>query len=196
MRSWPGDCWTHLSRQAAWQDVGEREHAASFPPPLRRVIDEYGTRDVPRGALGAPTTCPGPASAPRGLRDRHQSGGWRGRRGDRVRRRARLGGRQEGLPEALSTSWERDLALPIRAEPLVPHPLAATRQDRQEKAPNACDGVQRHEALALAALVILPPERHLALVTGEEAPMRDGHTRRGAGQGGRTRCGPGSGGLA
>src|SRR5215467_1337686 len=53
-QSWSGDCWTHLSRQAAWKDVGEREHAAHFLPPLRRVTDEHGTRDVPCGALGEP----------------------------------------------------------------------------------------------------------------------------------------------
>jgi hypothetical protein len=169
------------SRQAAWQDVGEREHAARFPPPLRRVTDEHETRGVPRGALGEPRFldlhAPHAADGT-GIR----AGGWRGRRGNRVQRRARLGGCQEGLPEDLSTSWELDLALPIRQEPIVPHPLEATRQDMQEKAPNAFDGVKRHEVLTIASLVILPPERHLAIVTGEEPSMRDGHPMRGAGQ--------------
>ena len=52
----------------------------------------------------------------------------------------------------------------------------------QEKASNEFDRVECHEALTIAALVILPPERHLAIVTGEEAPIRDGHTMRVAGQ--------------
>src|SRR5215831_6566668 len=95
----------------------------------------------------------------------------------------RLSGRQEGLPEELATAWELHLALPIRAEPIVPHPLKTTRQDMQEKASNEFARVEGHEALTIAALVILPPERHLTSVTGEEPPMRDGHTMRVAGQG-------------
>src|SRR5262249_12953761 len=93
-------------------------------------------------------------------------------RGARVHRRAR---RQEGLPEELSTAWELHLALPIREEPIVAHPLEAARQDVQEKTPNEFDGVKHHEALAIAALVILPPERHLAILTGEEPPIGDSH---------------------
>jgi hypothetical protein len=64
----------------------------------------------------------------------------------------------------------------------VPHPLEATRQDMQEKAQNEFDRIERHEALAIAALVILPPECHLAIVTGEEPPIRDGHPMCVAGQ--------------
>jgi hypothetical protein len=181
VRSWPSDCWTPLSRQAAWKDVGEREHTASFPTPLRRVTDEHGTRDVPRGVLGEPRFLDlHPPHAADGTCLR--AGGWRGRRGDRVHRRARLGGHQGGLPEELSTSWELHRALPIREEPIVPHPLEAPRQDVQEKAPNEFDRVEGHEALAIAALVILPPERHLAILTGEEPPIRDGHPMRVAGQ--------------
>jgi hypothetical protein len=175
VRSWPGACWTHLSRQATCKDVGEREHGARFPPPLRRITDEHGTRDVPRSALGEPRLLdlhPPHAADGTGIR----AGGWRGRRGDRVHRRARLGGRQEGLSEELSTAWELHRALPIREESIVPHPLEAPRQDVQEKAPNEFDRVKGHEALALASLVILPPERHLAIVTGEKPPIRDGHT--------------------
>jgi hypothetical protein len=63
----------------------------------------------------------------------------------------------------------------------VPHPLEATRQDMQEKAPNEFDRVECHKALTIASLVILPPERHLAIGTGEEPPIRDGHTMRVAG---------------
>src|SRR5215467_12517741 len=93
---------------------------SELPPPLRRVTDEHGTRDVSRGALGEPRLLDlhPPHAA---YRTCIRAGGWRGRRGDRVHRRARCSGRQEGLPEELSTSWELDLALPIRAEPIVPH---------------------------------------------------------------------------
>jgi hypothetical protein len=64
------------------------------------------------------------------------------------------------LPEELPTAWELDLALPIREQSIVPHPLETTRQDMQEKAPNEFDRVECHEALAIAALVILPRHRH------------------------------------
>src|SRR5262249_38733562 len=90
IRSWPGDCWTPLSRQAAWQDVGEREHAARFPPPLRCVTDEHGTRDVLHSALGAPRFLDlHPPHAAYGTCIR--AGVWRERCGDRVHRRTRCG---------------------------------------------------------------------------------------------------------
>ena len=53
----------------------------------------------------------------------------------------------------------------------------------QEKASNEFDRVEGHEALPIASLIILPPECHLTIVTGEEPPIRDGHTMRVAGQG-------------
>jgi len=40
--------------------------------------------------------------------------------------------RQRGLPEDLPTQGELDLAQPIREEPIVSHPLKATRQDMEE----------------------------------------------------------------
>jgi hypothetical protein len=52
----------------------------------------------------------------------------------------------------------------------------------QEKAPKKFDRVERHEALAIASLVILPPERHLTIITSEEPPIGDGHPMRVAGQ--------------
>src|SRR4030095_8201735 len=52
----------------------------------------------------------------------------------------------------------------------------------QKKAPDEFDRVERHEALAIAALIILPPEGHPAIGTGEEPPIRDGHPMRVAGQ--------------
>ena len=151
--------------------------------------------DVPRGALGKPRFLDlHPPHAAYGTCIR--AGVWRGRRGDRVHRRARLSGRQEGLPEELPTPWELDLAPPIREEPKVPYPLEATRQDMQEKAPNEFDRVERHEALALAPLIIFPSERHLALSTGEEPPIGDGHAMRIAGQVAQDQLWPGQGGFA
>jgi hypothetical protein len=64
----------------------------------------------------------------------------------------------------------------------MPHPLEAPRQDMQKKAPDEFDRVERHEALAIAALIILPPEGHLAIGTGEEPPIGNGHAMRVAGQ--------------
>ena len=51
----------------------------------------------------------------------------------------------------------------------------------QEKAPNEFDRVKRHEALAIAPLIVFPSERHLAIVTGEEPSIGDGHAMRIAG---------------
>src|SRR4029453_2504180 len=44
------------------------------------------------------------------------------------------------------------------------------------------DRVEGHEALTIASLVILPPKRHLTIVTGEAPPIRGGHPMRVAGQ--------------
>ena len=68
------------------------------------------------------------------------AGGWRGRRGARVHRRARLGGCHGGLPEERPTPWELDLALPIGAEAIVPYPLEAPGQDMQENVANELCG--------------------------------------------------------
>jgi len=43
-----------------------------------------------------------------------------------------------------------------------------------EKAPNAFNGIKGHEALALAALVSLPPEGPLAISPGQEPPISHG----------------------
>ena len=93
-----------------------------------------------------------------------------------------LAGGNGTCPRISRHQWEFHLALPIRAEPIVPHPLKTTRQDMQEKASNEFDRVEGHEALTITSLVILPPERHLTIVTGKEPPIRNGHTMRVAGQ--------------
>ena len=48
----------------------------------------------------------------------------------------------------------------------------------QEKATNEFDGVEGHRPLPVATVVILPPKRHLAILTGEEPPIGDGHAMR------------------
>jgi hypothetical protein len=60
--------------------------------------------------------------------------------------------------------------------------LEAPREDMQQEAPEKFDGVERHAALAIAVLVILPAEGHLAILTGEEPPLGDGDAMRGAGE--------------
>ena len=87
------------------------------------------------------------------------------------------------------------LALPIREEPIVPHPLKATRQDMQEKAPNEFDRVERHEAVAITPLIVFPSERHLAIVTGEEPSIGDGHAMCIAGKVAQDQLWPGQRGL-
>ena len=98
-----------------------------------------------------------------------------------------------GLSEELPTQWEFNLALPMRAEPIVPHPLEATRQDMQEQAPEEFDRVERHEALAITSLVILPPEGHPAIGTGKEPPIGNGHAMGVAGQVAEDSLRPGQG---
>src|SRR4030095_14307839 len=84
--------------------------------------------------------------------------------------------------EELPTQWEFNLALPMRAEPIVPHPLEAPRQDMQEPAPEEFNSVERHGALTIPSWVTLPPEGHVAIGTGQEPPIRNGHAMRVAGQ--------------
>jgi len=91
-------------------------------------------------------------------------------------------GRQRGLPEDLPTEGELDLAHPIREQPIVSDTWKPMRQDMQEKAPQELDGVERHGALPIATLVILPAECHLAISAGEEPPIGDGHPMRVPGQ--------------
>ena len=45
----------------------------------------------------------------------------------------------------------------------------------EEKPPEEFDGVQRHGPLSIPSLVVFPPECHLAIATGEQPPIRDGH---------------------
>ena len=52
----------------------------------------------------------------------------------------------------------------------------------QEKAPKEFNRIKRHKALVMTSLVILPPEGHLAIGTGKEPPIGNGHAMRVAGQ--------------
>jgi hypothetical protein len=52
----------------------------------------------------------------------------------------------------------------------------------QEKPPEEFDGVERHRALPIPALVVLPPESDLAMFARQQPPIGDGHTMGVAGQ--------------
>jgi hypothetical protein len=87
-------------------------------------------------------------------------------------------GRQHGLPQDLPTPGELDLAHPIGEEPIMPDTLEAPRKDMQEKPPKEFDGVECHGALPIAALVVFPSKRDMAICAGQQAPIGDGHTMR------------------
>src|SRR5918911_4558811 len=53
--------------------------------------------------------------------------------------------------------------------------LEAMRQDMKEKPSEKFDGLQRHGALPIPPLVVFPPKRHLAVATGQQPPIGDGH---------------------
>jgi hypothetical protein len=65
----------------------------------------------------------------------------------------------------------------------------------QEKAPNEFDRVERHEAVAITPLIVFPSERHLAIVTGEEPSIGDGHAMCIAGKVAQDQLWPGQRGL-
>lgn len=162
----------------------------SFLPPLGRVTDQYGPPDVQRSVLGEP-----------GFLDLHppnvarrtdiSRGRWRRRGRGRINGRADVSGAPWCLPEDTSTERQLDRAYPIREEPIVANPLEATGQNMEEKPSEEFDGVEGHRALPIAALVILPSERHLAIGTGEEPPIGDRPSMCIAGQVLEHRLGPG-----
>jgi hypothetical protein len=123
-----------------------RARTRSAFPSLRRVPDEPGSRDVPRGALGEPRFLD--LHLPHAAYGTHiRARVERGRRGDRVHRRARLSGCHRDLPEELPTPRELDLAPPICEEPKVPHPLEAL---------NAVHYIKGFGRSRCAAVVTLP----------------------------------------
>ena len=48
----------------------------------------------------------------------------------------------------------------------------------EEKPSEEFDGIQGHRPLPVAALIVFPPKRHLALLESQEAASRDGDTMR------------------
>jgi hypothetical protein len=60
-----------------------------------------------------------------------------------------------------------DRADPIGDHAIVPDSLKAAGQDMEEKPSEEFDRVERHEALPIAPLIVLPAERHLPIGTSE-----------------------------
>jgi len=80
----------------------------------------------------------------------------------------------------------RELLLPhaVGQEAEVPQPMEAVRRDMQHEPPQECHGIKRQSAQAVAALVVLRAEGHLATLQGHEPMVRDGHPMGITGQGG------------
>jgi hypothetical protein len=78
----------------------------------------------------------------------------------------------------------REFLLPyaVGQEAVVPQPVEATWRDVEHQPPQAFDGVQGQRAQAMAALVILGAEGHLAVLHGHETMVGNGHTVGRAGQ--------------
>ena len=73
-------------------------------------------------------------------------------------------------------SGERVDALVIGEQSIVANAMEATRMHMQEEAADELVGGQRHRFLSLACghTIILPLERHAALVVGDETAVGDG----------------------
>ena len=91
----------------------------------------------------------------------------------RIAGRADVSGAQQRLSKDTSTAWALHRAYPSGEEPIGAHPFEATGENMEEKPSEACDGVQRHRALPIPPLRVLPSERHLPIGAGEQPPMGD-----------------------
>ena len=74
------------------------------------------------------------------------------------------------------------LAYPIAQGAKVAHPVEPVRWDVQHEPPQEFHGLERHGAQAVAALVVLVAEGHLAILQGDEPVVGDCHPMRVAGQ--------------
>jgi len=159
-----------------------------FLSPLRRVPDEHGTREVPRSALGTPGVLD--LHAPHvAYRTPSRAGRARRPRVGQVASGADVRGGPRRLPEDPPPEWQRDFPHAMSEQAIVSHALAAPGQDMQEKPPEACDGLEGHRARAIASLRVLPPERDLAICTGQKPPIGDRHAMGRACQGAAHRLG-------
>ena len=71
---------------------------------------------------------------------------------------------------------------PVGQEAEVPQPVEAARRDMQHQPPQEFHGLEREGTQAVAALVVLGAEGHLATLQGHEPMVGDGHAMRRAGQ--------------
>ena len=71
----------------------------------------------------------------------------------------------------------REFLLPhaVGQEAEVPQPVEAVRRDVEHQPPQELDGIERQGAQAVAALVVLVAEGHLAVLQGHEPVVGDGH---------------------
>jgi hypothetical protein len=78
----------------------------------------------------------------------------------------------------------REFRLPhaVGQEAEVPQPVEPVRRDVEHQPPQEFDGVQGQRAQAMATLVILGAEGHLAVLQGHETMVGNGHTVGIAGQ--------------
>jgi hypothetical protein len=74
------------------------------------------------------------------------------------------------------------LPYPVGQEAEVPQPVEAARWDMEHEPPQEFDGLKRQSTQAVAALVILVTEGHLAVLQGDEPVIGDGHAMRITGQ--------------
>jgi hypothetical protein len=77
---------------------------------------------------------------------------------------------------------ELRLAHPVGQEAEVPEPVEPMRGDVQQQTPQELYGVQRQGVQAVATLVILVAEGHLAMLQGHETVVGDGNVVGIAGQ--------------
>ncbi len=86
------------------------------------------------------------------------------------------------MPQQRAALHEFLLPHAVGQEAEVPQPVEATWRDVEHQPPQEFDGVQGQRAQAMAALVILVAERHLAVLQGDETMVGNGHTVGRAGQ--------------
>ena len=79
------------------------------------------------------------------------------------------------MPEENAALRELLLAYPVGQETEVAHAVEAVRRDVQHQTPKEFHGIKCHGAQAVAALVILVAEDHLAVLQRDEPVVGDGH---------------------
>jgi hypothetical protein len=86
------------------------------------------------------------------------------------------------MPEENAALRELLLAYPVGQETEVAHAVEAVRRDVPHQTAQEFHGLERHGAQAVAALVLLGAEAHLAVLQGDEPVVGDGHAMGRAGE--------------